>query len=355
LQYTVVDKDDDGFGLVSVDACKISSPGNTVLLCFLLLRSFTHNFISVLIHHAPSAPSHTHGIGMVLTAWLWKEGPNLLGTGEMLDLTLPIGEHNVALTVTDSGGNDSTEVTTITVLPYGYPDVEMLSPVKGSVSGGYEVIITGSGFTSASEIIVHFGLTEYTGGDIVVEDANTIKVIAPFETVAVPVQVSVESILLGVTSNSKTFTFETAIPIAWTSKLITEFPSVTTAAWGPDKKLYAGTTQGRIARITLDDDYNLIDAVVSEVAPGRAILGMTFDPLTTADDKDPPVYFSSSELFHKESLSSSGKAINGKIQRARGANFDIVEDIVTGLPVANLDHGKQQPCVAKLFSYIAPS
>ena len=245
----------------------------------------------------------------------------------------------MALTVIDSGGNDSTEQTTITVLPFGYPDIESISPASGSVSGGYEVTITGSGFSfSPSEIIVHFGLTDLTGGDLQIIDANTIKFNAPFEIVAVPVQVSVESIPLGATSNSILFTYETAIPIAWTEKLITAVGKCTVAAFSPNGKLYVGTSEGNIAKITLDSSFNVVDAAVSVIDPDRAILGMAFDPMATADDPDPWVYFSASDLFHGESQSSFSNAINGKIMRARGANLDIVEDVVTGLPVADMDH-----------------
>jgi len=263
----------------------------------------------------------------------------VLGTGEKINLTLPVGQHTVALTVTDSGGNDSTEVTTMTVLPSGFPDVESLSPARGSVSGGYEVTISGSGFTSASEIIVHFGLSRLTGSDIQVVNAKTIKLLAPMEAVAVPVQVKVESIPLKATSSSKQFTFETPIPIAWNTKYITAFESVSVAAFGPDGKLYAGNTKGQIARISLDEEFNKKETVVFTVAPWRAILGMAFDPMTTADETNPPVYFSSSQLYHGGIDSSSGKSINGKIQRASGANLDKIEDIVTGLPVADMDHG----------------
>jgi len=322
------------------------------LSCLIATRSrhgSRTNILFPIILSFCEAPSHTHGTGMVLTDFTWKEGSKIVGTGEEIELKLPVGKHTIALTVTDSGGNDSTEVTTITVLPYGYPDVESLSPNSGSISGGYEVTIKGSGFTNSSDIIVHFGLTDLTGEDIVVEDSETIKLIAPFESVAVPVQVSVESIPLGAISNGMTFTFETAIPIAWTEKLIADFASVAVAAWGPDKKLYAGTTQGYVAKLTLDSDYKLMDAVVSEVAPGRAILGMAFDPMTTADEIDPPIYFSSADLFHKDPNSSSGKSINGKIQRASGANLDIIEDILTGLPVSDHDHG------AFIFCWLVPT
>jgi len=299
----------------------------------------------VYVHSLPScsifislAPSHTHGIGLTLTGYTWKDGATIVGTGELTDLTFPVGVHNVVLKVTDSGGNDSTEETTITVLPFGYPDSESLSPSSGSVSGGYEVIITGSGFTfSSSEIIVHFGLTDLTGGDLQIIDANTIKVNAPMQTVAVPVQVSVESIPLGATSNSILFTYETAIPIDWTEKLIASLAKCTAAAFSPSGKLYVSTSSGEVAKI-IDNNFNVVDAVVSMVAPGRAVLGLAFDPMGTADDVDPWVYFSASDLFHGGSLSSSGNAINGKIMRARGANLDTVEEIITGLPVADMDH-----------------
>lgn len=263
----------------------------------------------------------------------------------MTTLRFPIGVYDVTLTVTDSGMNESSEDTTITVLPFGYPDVESISPPWGSVNGGYEVTIKGSGFSSAAELIVHFGLNDITGTDIHVLDATTITVFAPYQTVAVPVQVSVESIPRNARSNSITFTYETAVPIVWTSKQITSFPSVTVAAFSPNGKLYAASSQGQIARISLDSGFNVVSAVVALVTPNRAILGMAFDPMTSADSVDPWVYFSSSDLFHGGSQSSSGAAINGKIQRARGADLEIVEDVVTGLPVADMDHGKLTTCI----------
>ena len=185
-----------------------------------------------------TGPSHTHGPGLVLTNFVWKEGSTEIGTGETTDLTLPVGVHEVGLTVTDSGGFTSTEVTTITVLPFGYPDVESLSPSQGSVAGGFVVTINGSGFTDASELIVHFGLADISGNDITVVDSNTIEVMAPTEVVAVPVPVSVESIPLNATSNSMPFTYVETIPIEWTSKKITTLQGVTVAKFGPDGKLY---------------------------------------------------------------------------------------------------------------------
>ena len=72
--------------------------------------------------------------------------------------------------------------------------------------------------------------------------------------------------------------------------------------------------------------------------PDRAILGIAFDPMD-AGDALPPIYISSNFLFHGESKSTSGSAINGKINRIRVDNLDIIEDVITGLPVCDLDHG----------------
>ena len=266
----------------------------------------------------------------------------MIGTGETVTLRLGVGVHTVALTVIDGVPNQSTEVTTITVLPAGFPDVESLVPASGSVAGGYEVTIKGSGFTDDTDMTVNFGLRKLTGPDIQVVNSTTIKLFAPMESIPVPVQVSVESKSKSGTSNKMTFVYETAIPIAWNSKYIADLAFVAVAAFGPDGKLYAGTTQGYIAKIKLDDDFNMMfPVVVSQVAPGRAILGIDFDPLATADDENPTVYFSSGELFHKAWKSSSGKGINGKIQRAKGANLDQIEDVVTNLPVSDHDHCKE--------------
>ena len=299
--------------------------------------------LTVTSYFSAAAASHTHGPGQVLTNWVWQKGATVLGTGEITQLTLPVGVHDVALTVTDSSNNKSTELTKITVLTFGYPDVESLSPTQGSVAGNFEVTITGSGFSGspASQIVVHFGLTKLSGSPAVqVINDTTIKVVAPAQAVAVPVEVSVETLSLNAKSNSKTFTYQTATPIAWTEKLIAGIPLPTVAAFSPNGKLYVGTSEGQVAKLSLDGNFNVVDSVIKVIDANRAILGMTFDPMTTADDPDPWVYFSASDLFHKGSLSSSGNAINGKIMRARGANLDVIEDVVTGLPVADMDHGK---------------
>jgi len=280
---------------------------------------------------------HTrHGPGLVLVEYIWKTGSTVLGTGEKTSLTLPVGDHTVTLTVTDSGGNQSTEATTISVRSAAFPSVSGLSPESGPVAGGNEITITGSGFTSsASETTVKFGQNEVTGSAITIVNVNTIKVKAPAASQGIPVDVSVKT-KVG-TSNTKLYTYIGTSKIEFEEKNLKWFEKPTVVRFGPNGKLYVGNTIGQIGIFTVDDNLNLGDPVIATVSQWRAICGIAFDPLDTSNNPD--VYFSSAYFYHGEEKSSSGNAINGKISRASGANLDSVVDIITGLPVSDHDHG----------------
>jgi len=73
------------------------------------------------------------------------------------------------------------------------------------------------------------------------------------------------------------------------------------------------------------------------VPPRKFLSALRFTPLLTF----PFTHFPPLPQFHGESRSSGGNAINGKIFKVSGANLDVVETIVSGLPVADMDHGKQ--------------
>jgi hypothetical protein len=282
--------------------------------------------------------SHTHGINLFLNQWTWKKGAQILARGEIASFPLPIGTHDITLTVVDSGGNEATEATTVTVDPFGFPDVSALSPISGSVAGGQLVTITGTGFTyPASQTIVYFGIEQYTGSAIQVINPTTITVLSPLVPIVVPVQVSVETPLGK--SGGTTFTYTSSTPISFSMLKLLDLAQPTTATFGPDGKLYVGTFNGTVGKFKMNADFtNATVEVLAAVQPFRAILGITFDPMD-AGNPNPPVYISSSLLFHGEKLSSSGTSINGKISRISGANLDVVTDIVTGLPVCDNDHG----------------
>lgn len=317
--YKAVDTDNDGSAIVTVDG------------------SF----------------SHTHGAGLDLVQYIWKEGSVVLGQSAKANFSLPVGEHTITLTVKDSGSHESTDVATVTVNPFNFPALAGVSPSSGSVTGGQVVTLTGSGFTYlAGQTKVKFGLVELTGAAIQVINQSTIQLTTPAAVVGSPVSVTVETPLA--TSNAMTYTYEAASPVAFTSGMLTAFGSPTAVAFGPDGKLYVGTLQGSLAKLTLDDSYTqVVNSVVSVVTQYRAILGITFDPLETSGN--PGVYITSSYFFHGGTNSSSGQGINGKISRVSGANLDFRDDIITGLPVSDSDHGTYGSFVKSAYFVLSMS
>jgi hypothetical protein len=291
--------------------------------------------------------SHTHGIGLTVTQWIWKvEGTNSIITASGMSPTIliPVGIHTVTLAVIDSGGNESTDQTTITVDPFGYPAITNIVPNRGSIAGNELIHLFGSGFTfSPSETIVHFGLIELRGSkQITIVNATTIAIRSPPTTVGAPVLVTVETPLSNSTAVS--FTYIASSEIIFTSGKILGFGSVTTGAFGPDGKLYLGNYNGDIAKLTLNDNYTaVVNQVVVRIPQSvdvkRAVLGIAFDP-NDVGQSNPPLYCTSSQFFHGGQTSSSGLSVNGIIHRVSGANLDIFEDIITGLPVSDHDHGR---------------
>ena len=303
--YFGVDSDDDGFAIVALDGSE----------------------------------SHTHALDARLVEWIWREDSTVIGRGKRPKVTFSVGEHNIDLTILDDRGNESTEVTTVTIHPFGFPSISSISPTFGMLHGGQNVTITGTGFNyNSNRIVVRFGAEQFTGKSIRVVNATTIIATSPKVPFVAPVKVSVET-PLGRSMDTVAFTYLSSIPINFSTKSLMDFSQPTSAAFGPDGKLYIGSIKGTLAKVKMDSDYTYVISVVSAVVqPDRAILGIAFDPMD-AGNPIPPVYISSSQLYHGESKSSSGTAINGKVSRVIGANLDVVEDIVSGLPVCDSDHG----------------
>jgi Malectin domain/IPT/TIG domain len=284
-------------------------------------------------------PSHTHGPGLSIVQWLWYEGQKIVGTGETATLNLTVGEHYITLVVTDENNNKSSETTTVNVFPKGYPVLVSLTPTSGFVSGGNPVIISGYGFNfTADQIFVRIGKQILTGASqIVVRSETEIEVLSvPPSIAGIPVAVSVTTPIS--VSNTAVYKYVKGAPIDWTRGSLYNIFAPSAFAFGPDSKLYIGTTNGMIVKLTLSGSFTVVSEVMSNaIGSGRTILGMIFDPLS-ADQANPPVYVSHSKPFHGEPKSSFGEAINGKVSMVSGANLDKVTDVVTGLPVSDHDH-----------------
>jgi hypothetical protein len=114
-------------------------------------------------------------------------------------------------------------------------------------------------------------------------------------------------------------------------------PAATTLA--PIAPPSNGTLKGQLGKYTLNESFDtVLNSVVVTINATRGIHGIAFDPVDHANTLNPTIYISTSEIFHNEARNSVGNAVNGKIQTVRGANLDLVTDIVRGLPVSALDH-----------------
>ncbi len=119
---------------------------------------------------------------------------------------------------------------------------------------------------------------------------------------------------------------------------------------GPDGKLYASTignfvTDGKIQRWTIEADGSLSNLEVFEPelngAPHpvngirdndtRLIIGMDFDPASTATD--PIIY-----ITHSTAALSDAPEWDGVLTRLSGPNFETVQDVLIHLPRSAKDH-----------------
>jgi len=111
----------------------------------------------------------------------------------------------------------------------------------------------------------------------------------------------------------------------------------TCVATGPDGNIYVGTQTGAIIKYELNEKHEVVRnstsyAVTTSSSSFRSILGIAFDPMDTSPN--PAVYVSHATLFHGKL-----ESFNGKISEISGSNLDSYRDVVTGLPVSDLDHG----------------
>lgn len=115
------------------------------------------------------------------------------------------------------------------------------------------------------------------------------------------------------------------------------------AAVGP-RAAYSVTQRATVADgfVTIEFIAKIQNPFVSAIEILPLLLGIAFDPMD-AGLSNPPVYCTSNLFFHGEYKSSSGQAINGKVHRVSGANLDVVENVITGLPVSDHDHGRLKP------------
>ncbi len=222
------------------------------------------------------------------------------------------------------------------------PILTYLTPDVGNFTGGNEITLTGVGFFPTTGLNVNWGGQTISTAQMQEVTPTSLIFIAPPGTNG-PVTVTVNTAKGA--SNSRTFTYSGMgpLPIQFAFSTLTGSPnSPTTGTWGPDGRLYFGTRQGVIHAFTLNDQYQVVsEQVIAPIKslPNPEILGIAFSPF------DPPselkIYVAHSKLFADGGFCLTGQPVpySGQVSRLTGPDFNVVEPLVTNLPVSNHDHG----------------
>lgn len=210
-------------------------------------------------------------------------------------------------------------------------------PGRGNANGGEAVRITGLGFFPAGSVEVHWGPNLILADRLTVTD-TTIDLLTPQGVGLVQVFVK--------TPNGESnrvpfqYTDPNAAPISFSLKNTVQMSNPTRGAWGPDGRLYVTGLNGLIKAILYDDNYNVVnvqDITAIQGLSNNTILGITTNPF---DPPDPVrIYVAHSKLYaHGGSCFNEFSPYNGQISVLTGPNFNVVEPLITGLPVSNHDH-----------------
>jgi|GEM_PF-6137334 len=128
------------------------------------------------------------------------------------------------------------------------------------------------------------------------------------------------------------------IQVDFTMRRVAGVDRPITGAFGPDGRLYVATQSGVIQAYTLDSNNNVVATqtinAIANQSSFNNILGIAFDPFEqVAPGENPTIYVSRSALF------VGTNAYGSRVSTLSGSNFNVVEDIITGLPVSGFDHG----------------
>ena len=133
------------------------------------------------------------------------------------------------------------------------------------------------------------------------------------------------------------------IPIQFQQKTIASIDDPTTAAFGPDGRLYVGSTTGIITALTLNENNDVIASEQITTLSGLSnnnILGLAFNPFSNSSS--PEIYVSHSQLFANGGSSFPETELSpysGQVSVLGGSQFSSVNELISGLPVSNHDHG----------------
>jgi glucose/arabinose dehydrogenase len=213
-------------------------------------------------------------------------------------------------------------------------------PDTGITLGGNEIVITGFGFFTKEQVVVHWGNLDLTLSDFTSWSAERIEFLSPPGNGQIQVTVETPQ---GV-SKAHPFVYETdgPIPIVFEQGPTAGVPEAIVARWSPDQqRLFVGSRNGTLHALTFDAGYNTISSIAFtgvSALPNREILGMVFDPF--APVSAPRLYVAHTQTYAQGGGPFVGAApYPATISRLDGPNFNTPVPIVTKLPTSNHDHG----------------
>ena len=224
---------------------------------------------------------------------------------------------------------------------------------QGSSAGGELVSIIGFGFHPEAQVEVEWGQLDLgAGSPLMLEQVSDgiVQLITPPGDAAIPGGASTGVISVRVqtpagTSHSFSFEYLPSGPVAVHFDLRPDLdvmlPHPTALAWGPDGRLWVGSTSGELWALSFDE--NLVaTAVVAypgvSALTNHEILGLAFDPWQAGGPLR--VTVSHSQLYEYGGGPPSGPSeYTGQVSLLSSPNFDAPQPLITRLPVSNHDHG----------------
>ena len=148
---------------------------------------------------------------------------------------------------------------------------------------------------------------------------------------------------IAVPNLSVVITDDDVVPIQFNQQTVASVADPTTAAWGPDGRLYVGSTTGVITALTFNDNNQVVSTQEISTLAGLSnnnILGIAFNPFDAPNSTN--IYVAHGQLF-----ANGGSAFpetelspySGQVSVLSGSNFGSLTPLITGLPVSNHDHG----------------
>lgn len=218
-------------------------------------------------------------------------------------------------------------------------------PTIGTDLGGNRIVISGFGFFPEAQTVVHWGAIDIPSSQFDKWQGEAITLTTPPGSGTV--QVSVET--PQGTSNAVDYVYSPTGPIPVRFDLLQGIalstPELTSAAWGPNGKLYVSKLNGRIYEVTYNDDWTVQSVNTRTGVSGLTnhdTLAIAFNPFDTYDPQDPStlkLYVSHGEQFQNGGGAFTGPSyFTGQVSVLTGPSFNNPTPIITQLPVSNHDH-----------------